>query len=268
MDFSVLMSVYMKEKPQYLKQAIDSVLNSSLQPTEILIIEDGKLTKELYDVLESYPVLRRIKFSKNMGLGKALDIGVEEAKTNLIARMDTDDICKTDRFELQIEKFVKNKDLVLVGSDIAEFDQDYTKINQIKKMPEYGRDIMKYAELRNPFNHPTVMFRKDAIQKVGSYKAMPYFEDYYLWLRIIKRYPEKSYENISEPLVLMRTDENLYKRRGGLKYIKHIIYFRKTCVKENLLNVHKAIYSSVASVVVSIFPNNLRKKIYVRILRK
>lgn len=262
------MSLYNEEKPGYLEECLESIMSSSLKPMEIVIVEDGPLTNELYEVLDSYPMCKRVKLSDNVGLGVALNKGLEFISTELVARMDTDDVCAVNRFELQVKEFEKNQSLILIGSDVAEFDDDVNNILQIKKMPRTGREIKKYSEKRNPFNHPTVMFKKEAVKKAGYYQKMPYFEDYYLWLRMIRDYPEESFKNIDTPLVLMRTNEALYNRRGGKSYISKIIYFRYICVIEGLLKIDKAIYSSIASLAISILPNQYRRKFYRIVLRR
>lgn len=267
LKFSVLMSIYCKEKPEYLQASLDSVINSSYKPTEIIIVEDGPLTNELYDVLDRYTMLKRIKLNKNMGLGVALNKGIEMVQTDLIARMDTDDICDVNRFKIQISRFMSNPKLILIGSNVSEFEDNPLKICQIKKMPITGKEIKKHSKLRNPFNHPTVMFKKSAIQKSGFYQHMPFFEDYYLWLRMLKIFPEDSFENIDKSLVLMRTNEDLYSRRGGFSYVVDNFRFRKNCVKENLLEIKYASIATCISIVVSIVPNKIRKKIYINHLR-
>ena len=128
-QFSVLMSVYEKEKPDFLKSAIDSILNQSIKPDEIVIVKDGKLTKELDNIINSYAeqnpnLFNIVELLENKGLGTALAIGVEKCKNEIIARMDTDDICVYNRFEKQLEIFRNNPNIAMVGSCIDEFEGD------------------------------------------------------------------------------------------------------------------------------------------------
>ena len=218
MEFSVLMSVYYKENPEYLKLSLDSVIKQTVPTAEIVLIKDGPLTKELDDVIEEYDkkhsgLFRIFALEKNMGLGKALNFGVQQCKYDLIARMDTDDIAVRNRFELQLQEFSQDKGLVLCGGQIAEFASDPQIISGYRKVPFTQEAILKFAKKRNPFNHMTVMFRKQAILDVASYQDMPYFEDYWLWVRIL----QKGYvvKNVEQVLVNVRAGAEMLARRGG-----------------------------------------------------
>lgn len=109
MRFSVLLSVYKKEQPVYLQQSLDSLFNKSLLPNEVILVKDGPLTNELEEVIvrytQMYPTLKVVSLLENQGLGKALNEGLKHCSYELVARMDTDDISKSDRFERQIEIF-------------------------------------------------------------------------------------------------------------------------------------------------------------------
>ena len=268
--FSVLMSVYIKEKPEYLCMALESVLDSTILPQKIVIVEDGPLTPELYKVLNKYnslPRITRVKIEKNSGLTIALNKGMEYIDTPLIARMDTDDLCRRDRFELQIQEFKKNPNLVLVGSNIDEFTHNHSSILSVKQMPLDSESIKRFSKLRNPFNHPTVIFRKEAVVEVGGYIEMPFFEDYYLWLRLLKHFGAESTLNINENLVSMRTVDDLYLRRGGVSYVKKSYKFRKTIMKQRLVTYTLGFLALISTSLVSVLPNNVRKNIYRKHLR-
>lgn len=147
----MLMSVYYKEKPEYLKLALDSVLNQTFLATEIVLIKDGPLTKELDEVIEEYDkkysgLFRIFALEKNAGLGKALNFGVQQCKYDLIARMDTDDIAMLNRFELQIKEFAQDNDLALCGGQIAEFEKEPQIISGYRKVPLTKNEIVKFAK--------------------------------------------------------------------------------------------------------------------------
>lgn len=140
MEFSVLMSVYYKENPEYLKLSLDSVIKQTVPAAEIVLIKDGPLTKELDDIINQYGdkyagLFRVFSLEENVGLGKALNYGVQCCKYDLIARMDTDDIAVPNRFELQIKEFIKDNELVLCGAQIAEFEDNPQVINGYRKVP-------------------------------------------------------------------------------------------------------------------------------------
>ena len=189
MGFSVLMSVYQKEKPEYLRQALQSVMHQSLEPQEIVLMQDGKLTEELYQVIEECknecPYLKIYEIPDNVGLGRALAKGVLLCSNELIARMDTDDIAKEDRFEIQYNYMKAHADVAVTGGFMEEFDDQDASYHSIKQMPEYMEEILKYARYRNPLNHMTVMFRKDSVLQAGNYRHFPYLEDYDLWSRML-----------------------------------------------------------------------------------
>ena len=119
--YSVLMSLYFKEKPEYLRLAIQSMVDQTLKPDEIVIVKDGQITSELQRELDvfvdKYPILFKIVgYENNRGLGLALNYGLEHCKNELVARMDTDDIAKPNRCEKQLMAFEKDQDLSIVES--------------------------------------------------------------------------------------------------------------------------------------------------------
>ena len=219
--FSVLMSVYYKENPSWFKTALDSVINQTLQPNEIVLIEDGKLTDELYKVIEKYKnqysnLFKIIPLEKNSGLGEALRIGVLNCSNELIARMDTDDIAKNDRFKKQIQFFQEYPNVDLVGSWISEFEDEPDKIISYRQLPIEHQEIYKFGQFRCPVNHMTVMYRKDAVLKAGNYQTFKNIEDYYLWGRMLKQ--GAVFANIPECLVNVRAGNSMLKRRANLTY--------------------------------------------------
>lgn len=270
MKFSLLMSVYFKEKPVFLAEALDSVFNQSLQADQIVLVCDGPLTEELDEILECFLNVHDNfevhRLPVNNGLQFALNFGLQKCKYDLIARMDSDDICRVDRFETQVSEFRANRRLAIVGSDIEEFIDDENIIVSKKHMPEILEEIKKYSKLRNPFNHPTVMYKKDIVSQLGGYRDVDLFEDYDLWLRMLKL--DVDAINISEPLVKMRTVDDIYRRRGGFDYVKKIRKFRKMSCNENQISLPTYSYIISVQTVASIVPNFVRKFIYRKILRK
>lgn len=271
MDYSILMSVYYKEKPEYLKQAIESMLNQTIKSNDFVIVCDGPLTKELYEVLEKYKsnpsnCIRLLELDKNYGLGIALNKGLKVCKNELVARMDSDDIAVADRIEKQIYEFKLNPNLILCGSNVEEFDQKIADINIIKKVPETNEEIRKYVKKRNPFNHMTVVFKKSAIEAVGSYEHCYLSEDYYLWAKVIAA--NNYVINIPESLVYMRVGNGMYERRGGIRYIKGDISIQVKLKRLNLISLVDLIINIFIRILIRLFPTALRKKIYIKLLRR
>lgn len=265
------MSVYKKEKAEYLKLALDSVINQTLTPDEIVLVQDGKLTEELYAVIEEYKqkfpaIFKTHALKQNQGLGKALNYGLEKCSNALIARMDTDDIAEPNRFEVQVQEFIKDKALALCGGQIAEFADNPNEITGYRNVPLTNEEILNFCKKRNPFNHMTVMFKKKAVQNIGGYQHMPYFEDYWLWARMVKAgYKTK---NIDAVLVKVRAGQDMIARRGGWEYVKCIAKFEKALYKIRIINLFELLVYTVLRSIVAIIPESLRLCIYKWKLRK
>lgn len=271
MKFTVLMSVYYKEKAEYLQLALESIINQTLKPDEIVLVQDGKLTEELQAVItkyqQNYPdIFKTYALQQNLGLGKALNFGMQKCSYELIARMDTDDIAEPNRFELQIKEFKQDKELMLCGGQIAEFADNQTEITGHRNVPLKHNEILSFAKKRNPYNHMTVMFKKQAVQSVGGYMDMPYFEDYWLWARMLKSgYKAK---NIDQVLVKVRAGQDMIARRGDLNYARCIIRFEKALHSIGIINFAEMICYITMRSVVAIMPESLRLMIYKWKLRK
>lgn len=269
MGFSVLMSVYAKEKPEYLKQALESVVKQTLIPDEIVLIKDGILTQELEDVVlefqKKYESLHTFQFETNVQLGRALAKGVELCRYELIARMDTDDIAVSDRFEKQYQYMLEHPEISALGGWMEEFNDEET-YSRMKKMPEYDEEIRKYAKYRNPLNHMTVMFRREAVLQAGNYRHFPLLEDYDLWSRMLMQQGE--FYNIPTVLVRMRNNDNVYKRRGGFSYFSQYVKLRKQQRKIGLTSRLEYVMANILTLGMTLQPAFLRKFIYQKILRK
>ena len=269
-DFSVLMSVYKSEKAEYLVQALDSILNQTVAPSEIVIVEDGKLTDELYEVLsqyeQKYTIIKRIPFAVNRGLGLALHDGVLACSNEIIARMDTDDIALPMRFEKQLEYLEKNPQISLLGTGIEEFSSDPECPDSKTILPAKHEDIVKFSKKRNPFRHMTVMFKKSAVLNSGNYRDFLWFEDYDLWVRIIANGYKCA--NIPEVLVFARADQNMFARRGGFTYLKQEIKFENFLLKYEYIKLNTFIINVLIRAGVRIVPNNVRAFIYKYFLRR
>lgn len=270
-SYSVLMSVYYKENPEWLKISINSMLKQTAFPSEFVLVEDGPLTDELDKVIEKYQkkykdLFKIVKLKTNQGLGPALKIGVENCTNEYIARMDSDDYSIPTRCEKELEKIVEDNDLDIVGSNVAEFIDNIENVQAYRMLPETNEDIHKYAKRRNPFGHPSVMLRKSKVIEAGNYREYYLCEDYDLWLRMIEK-GAKCY-NFKEILVYMRVSPDFYKRRGGIKYLKSILKFKTEQFKKKRFKFGDYVISSCASIVACLCPNVVREFIYKKLLRK
>jgi glycosyltransferase involved in cell wall biosynthesis len=270
MKFSVLMSVYYKENPDFLKKAIESLLNQTLIPSEIVIVEDGKLTDQLYECIEEYKtnftnLFKIVKLEENKGLGEALRIGVLNCSYDIVARMDTDDICREDRFEKQMNYLIKNPEVSILGSYIAEFDVTPDQVKSIRKVPVTYNEVLKKSKYRNPLNHMTVIFRKKSIIDSGNYRTFFLSEDYDLWCRVLMK--DYVIENIPEALVYARAGMDMYMRRGGLKYFKSEFNLQKELYQKKFITLFQLSINLSLRFSARILPNDLRGLLYKSFLR-
>ena len=268
--FSVLLSVYKKEQPSYLQQSLESIFTQTLLPNEVVLVKDGPLTTELDQVVETYrqrhPELKVIPLPQNQGLGKALNEGLKHCSYDLVARMDTDDIAKPERFEKQVTFLDQHTEIDVVGALVEEFVGNPENIISIHNLPETPDLLYKYGMTRIPVIHPVVMFRKKAVLACGGYVHFPMVEDYCLWARMMVN--GMKFYNIQEPLLYFRTSPDMFRRRSGLNYaltearlqflFVGIGYIRLGCFLKNL----------AIRFPVRLIPNFMRIWIYTYILRK
>ena len=272
-EFSVLIATYYKDNSKCFADAIKSVLNQTYLPSEIVIVEDGPLTEALYERINFYKIshaalFKIITLKENLGLGNALDIGLKNCSNELVARMDSDDIAVENRFEIQINYFLKNPETAVLGGYMQEFSiVNNQKVFLQKKLAPLGTNYIKsYAQMRNPINHPTVMFKKSIIEKVGSYKEISLFEDYYLWLRLLKCGFEIN--NVSDTLLFFRVGSSLVERRHGWQYLIKEFEFIILCYKENLISFKALAVQCITRLPLRVLPKSVLQVFYKTMLRK
>ncbi len=269
MHFSVLLSVYKKEQTAYLKQSLDSIFAQTIFPDEVILVEDGPLSDELYHIIDEYQsrytVLKILALQENEGLGQALNEGLKHCSYDLVARMDTDDIAKPNRFEKQIKVFKDHPELDVVGAWIDEFNEELSNIISLRKLPENPLEIYEFAKKRCPLNHPVVMFRKEVVLNAGGYKHFPLLEDYYLWVRMLMN-GAKMY-NIQESLLYFRASHDMYKRRGGWKYAINELHFQVMLFHIGFISQKRFIINVCVRFLSRIIPNVFRAFLYKKFLR-
>ncbi len=269
-QYSVLMSVYEKENPVYLRSSIESMMKQSLPFSDFVLVCDGPLTEELEEVIKwaEHSIGTRfqcVRLSENQGLGKALSQGLLHCRCDIVARMDSDDLSREERCRLQIEAMEKGG-YDLVGGALQEFQEVPGDTKQIRLSPEHQDEIMEYAGKRNPFNHPCVMYRKSAVMAAGSYIDFPGFEDYCLWVRMLKN-GAKAY-NLQEVILDMRTGNGMYGRRGGAGYVASVVRFQQYLKKENMIGTGTFLKNCLIRIIVGMIPGGLRGHFYRLFLRK
>ena len=274
-QYSVLMSVYAKERPVFLKAALYSMVKQTVRPMEIVLVCDGPLTDALETVLKDRELekyLRLVRLEKNGGLGAALNEGLKHCSCEWVARMDSDDISAPNRCQLQLEYLQRHPEVDVLSGTVAEFTgiaetEECAKqaVISYKKVPESWPEAEHYIKQRNPMNHPCVMFRKSRVLAAGSYQPCPLFEDYDLWVRMYLN--GSIMANLDQVLLYMRVNE-VHKRRGGISYAKHVINFWQMMYQRNMITFPQCVSNAGMRVAVSLMPNSVRKMIYDKKLRE
>ena len=269
--FSLLMSVYKNEQPLFLKASLDSIVAQTIQPNQVVIVKDGPLTPELEAVLESYHQIwgeryKLISLPSNRGLGAALNEGTKYVTSEWIARMDSDDIAVSNRFEIQLDVIRNHPEVALIGGQVDEFNFDPTKTIGRRAVPQTNNDIRAFLKLRNPFNHPTVMVKKTVLVSVGGYQPDGKIEDYFLWTRILAQ--DQVGINVPQVLVPMRVGSGMYGRRGDWGNLNHFFKLRNFMKKNGMINQREKMVGDVMQLGNLIVPESIRKIIYTKILHK
>ena len=269
--FSVLMAVYEQDSPDHFLEAMQSILDQTVLPDEIVLVMDGPLPFPLRDRIRQWEDNLKEQFTlisleRNNGLGYALRIGLEACHYDIVARMDADDICKRGRFEKQLAFLKMHPDVDTVGGWISEFGASFYEEGRLRKVPELLKDIRKRGIYRNPINHVTTMFRKSAVLRAGNYQ--PGFlglEDYHLWVRMLNN--GCKFYNFQEVLVMVRVGSGMHARRGGWAYFKNEFSFQKFLLEIGFINRGHLLFNLCARIIVRLFPNKLRGTFYKVALR-
>lgn len=269
-QFSVLIATYEGDDPNDLLRALQSVIDQTVPPNEVVVVADGPLSPDLEGVLEEigeeHPnLLRRTSLSDNRGLGAALNHGVKTCSHEWIARMDSDDVAVEDRFERQIEYITENSETDVVGGYIGEFEQDPTRIETIREVPTSPDELRSTAQVRNPLNHPTVMFRRSAVLDVGNYRPLRSMQDYNLWMRMIA----EGYTLANIPAILVKCEggDELFRRRGGVDYARTEAKLQYEFLQLGVISLPIFLLNVSSRLPLRLAPNRLRGLVYRMILR-
>jgi len=271
--FSVLTSVYKNDKLEFVREALDSLLvHQTLKPFEIVLVQDGPVSEELSELLREYEhkylaVMHIIRLNINGGLGNALRCGVENAKYDIIARMDSDDIAAPMRFEKQMNYLEAHPECSIVGGQITEFIESPDNIVGKREVPCDNDAIYQYMRSRCALNHPTVMFRKKAVLDAGNYQDWFWNEDYYMWIRMMEQ--GCVFANLPDVLVNMRSGIDQYGRRGGMKYFKSEIGIKKLMLEKGMITRKEYIVNYIQRFIIQLMlPNSVRGWVFRTFARK
>lgn len=271
--FSIVTSVYNKDQLEFVRIALDSMLvHQSVKPDEVVLVQDGPVPEELSLLLSEYEdkysdVMHIIRLDKNGGLGNALRLGVENTKYDIVARMDSDDICLPDRFEKQLAYLEAHPECDIVGGQMTEFIDTPDNTVGRREVPLTNEEIYEFMKSRCALNHVTVMFRKEAVLKVGNYQDWFWNEDYYLWVRMMMA--GCKFANIPDVAVNVRSGADQYARRGGKKYFDSEIGIKKLMLEKGMISRWEYLVNYVQRFIVQLLlPNSVRGWVFRTFARK
>jgi glycosyltransferase involved in cell wall biosynthesis len=256
--------VYKNDNAEYFEEALGSIFNQTIKPNEVILVKDGPVTVEIEDKINKFlnaqaGILKVFPLEVNCGLAAALNFGLTHISNELVIRCDSDDVNLPYRFETLIKNFPESNEHAVLGSYMVEFGEGIP--NRIRKVPTSHLDCLATVKTRNPINHPSVVFKRSIIKKIGGYsEELRFAQDYELWGRLIANGYRVS--NLDIPLVNFRTSTEQMIRRGGWVYVKYDILLMKAFLNSKLLNYTSAIQFLVPRVLGRFIPNSLKRKVY------
>ncbi len=268
--FSVSMCVYGKDNPEWFRTAVDSILNQTRKPDEVVLVVDGPVTQVLDVVInhfEQNSIFKVIRLPENKGHGEARRVGLNNCSNELVALMDADDISAEDRFEKQLVLFESDPELTIVGGNITEFVGTPDNIVEARVVKSDDASIKEDMKKRCPMNQMTVMFRKSFVESAGGYLDWYCDEDYYLWIRLLKA--EAKFANLPDYLVNVRIGKEMYQRRGGTKYFLSEAKLQKFMLDNKIIGLGRFVVNVGERLVVQVLlPNKLRSWVFKNFARK
>lgn len=269
--FSLLMSVYARERPAFLRESLESVFASSIHPNELVLVEDGPIGVPLRAVIDDFRArlpIRSLPLAVNVGLPGALNAGLAVCSHEVVARFDTDDICEPRRFALQLAYMDAHPDVAVVGAAVQEFDLQTGEKLGLRAPPASHEALRAFARLSSPFNHPATMYRKSVVLGVGAYPTHlnVAFEDYALWLRLILAGHRLA--NLPEVLVHMRAGDAQASRRRGWRYAKQEIGFAIEFRRAGFFSAWQCLRFMALRVPIRFLPKRLMVAFYRRFARQ
>ncbi|TNY36790.1 glycosyltransferase [Thermomonospora catenispora] len=262
--FSLLLTVYGGDREEYIRAAFRSAVHDqTLRPDEVVLVQDGPVPDAVAGCLEELvatsPVqVTFLRLERNQGLGPALDAGLSACTNDIVARMDADDIAMPHRFRTQVPLVRAGADLV--GAGLLEFDTDPSDIVGRRIPPSDPLDIARYSRLHDPFNHPTVVYRRSAVLDAGGYGDLPLMEDYWLFVRMIAR--GARVVNVAEPLVYYRVSDGAYERRGGRALLQSELRLQREMLRHGFISRAQYLRNVIIRGGYRLVPTAVRRPVY------
>jgi glycosyltransferase involved in cell wall biosynthesis len=262
--FALLMTVYGGDREDHVRAAyLSAVHEQSLRPDQVVLVQDGPvddgLEKCLAELVADSPVeVTFVRLEHNRGLGLALDAGLQASRHDIVARMDADDVAMPHRFQVQVPLVSEGADLV--GAGLLEFGTDIADIVGQRTPPSDPEDIARYSRLHDPFNHPTVVYRRSAVIAAGGYGDLPLMEDYWLFARMIANGARMV--NVAEPLVYYRVGDGAYERRGGRDLLRSELRLQREMLREGFISQPQYLRNVIVRGGYRLVPTIIRRPVY------
>ena len=270
LKYSVLMTVYTKDNPDYFALSLDSMINQTCKPDEIVIVKDGPIRKQLQDIIDSRKnrqvKIIQLQLPVNKGLGLALNEGIKICKNELIARMDADDYSMPNRCELQLKAFEKYPDLDIIGCPVDEFVDDIDNVVGCRNVPYTNDEIYAFAKKRDPFNHPTVMYKKSVVLKAGMYSDYRKNQDTDLWNKMLSNGAQCM--NLKEHVFRFRFDSDTYRKRKSWVNTKILLEIRYKAWQSGFNTFFDFLLVATSQIGVYILPVWFQRWLYTVVLRR
>lgn len=270
LKYSVLMTVYTKDNPDYFALSLDSMINQTCKPDEIVIVKDGPIRKQLQDIIDSRKnrqvKIIQLQLPVNKGLGLALNEGIKICKNELIARMDADDYSMPNRCELQLKMFEKYPDLDIIGCPVDEFVDDIDNVVGCRNVPYTNDEIYAFAKKRDPFNHPTVMYKKSVVLKAGMYSDYRKNQDTDLWIKMLSNGAQCM--NLKEHVFRFRFDSDTYRKRKSWVNTKILLEIRYKAWQSGFNTFFDFLLVATSQIGVYVLPVWFQRWLYTAVLRR
>lgn len=270
LKYSVLMTVYTKDNPDYFALSLDSMINQTCKPDEIVIVKDGPIRKQLQDIIDSRKnrqvKIIQLQLPVNKGLGLALNDGIKICKNELIARMDADDYSMPNRCELQLKMFEKYPDLDIIGCPVDEFVDDIDNVVGCRNVPYTNDEIYAFAKKRDPFNHPTVMYKKSVVLKAGMYSDYRKNQDTDLWIKMLSNGAQCM--NLKEHVFRFRFDSDTYRKRKSWVNTKILLEIRYKAWQSGFNTFFDFLLVATSQIGVYVLPVWFQRWLYTAVLRR
>jgi len=267
--YSVLMAVYALADPDHFDEALDSMVNQTLPPDELVLVCDGPLTAELDAVIGKYEkqcpgLFNVLRMSEHKGIGHCSNAGLEACRNDIVVRMDADDISEPDRCRLELAEFAADPSLDIVSGYILEFESDKSK-GFLRTVPTDPQETLRYARRRMPFSNVTIAYRRSLVQKCGGYRQLSRAEDYDLVCRMLMA--GAKFRTLPELLVRVRVDDGAFRRRKSFEHTKSLIGVRWGLYRMGFTSLWDFTVMAGSHIATMLMPERLIRWLYERKLR-